>query len=213
MNGILDMYYRGYRSGIYTLPEAIRLFSRQEVFGEDLEGKGYDPKFVAALPRKDKVRGKIEALKPEVIKPSMHIRHSLPKDELVLEELSQAFQQELYNNSHKEDFLGLDALVLLTGSLEGDVQGALWYQILDEKGKGELYIRSLYVRSDFRGLSAGKSLVEFACEDFAENQGCLRVGVNSPDHRTSFYRNLGFHRVRSNRETEGCVYLVRKIEL
>ncbi len=76
-----------------------------------------------------------------------------------------------------------------------------------------MYIRSLFVRPEFRQFGAGKSLVEFACEEKAVNFVCPKVTVNSPDHRTSFYRNLGFRQVRSDREIEGNAYLVKKIEL
>lgn len=212
MDNILGLYYKGFRSKLYTLPEVLRVFHREGVYAEDLDGKGYDPKFLAALPSREK--REISPLKKEVsLQPSKFIRHAVLADEPVLEELSDAFQRELYNKRDKEDFLGLDAFVLLSPSSEGKMQGALWYQGFEDVIKGaEFYIRSLYVRPEFRQFGAGKSLVQFACEQ-AEEQGYPRISVNSPDHRTSFYRSLGFRRQGSDRETEGCVYLVKKIEL
>jgi len=212
VNPILDMYYRGYTSHLYTLPEVLEVFSRAGVYAEDLVDSNYDPEFLTALPKKEK-KEIIRKRRESPIRPSTYLRPSTIADEPILEELSIAFQQELYGNPDKEHFLSLDALVLLSPLSEGKIQGALWYQTFDEGMKGaELYIRSLFVRPEFRSFGAGKSLVEFACEK-AEELAFPKVSVNSPDNRTSFYRSLDFRRKRSERETEGCVYLVKNIDL
>ncbi len=100
MNIILDLYYSGYRSHLYTLAEVLKVFKREGVFAEDLTDKGYDPKFVATIPSKNNTE-RLSFKKDPPLKYPMHIRDSTSEDESVLEELSDAFQLELYNQTCK----------------------------------------------------------------------------------------------------------------
>ena len=138
MSDILDTMYEGYCEQVYTLSETLAAFAQRKVFAEDCEGK-YDSAFLRFLPRRS---GKTLPFRQKMLnKPSVYVRPSSQKDRVSLESFSVQFQEELYDDEEKEDFLDLDSLVLVQSLEEESLQGALWWEILGERN--ELHKKTL----------------------------------------------------------------------
>ncbi len=210
MSDILDTMYEGYCEQVYTLSETLAAFAQRKVFAEDCEGK-YDSAFLRFLPRRS---GKTLPFRQKMLnKPSVYVRPSSQKDRVSLESFSVQFQEELYDDEEKEDFLDLDSLVLVQSLEEESLQGALWWEILGERNGDTFYVRSLFVCPEFRKQGGGKKLLDSVSEEHASALGCRFIGLDAPDHVIPFYQRLGFRRVGQEQKTEGMFYLTKKVEL
>ena len=104
-----------------------------------------------------------------------------------------------YTNKELEAIINCDATPVFLYEEDGVVLGHAFCQIKSHisnniKSYKSLYIDDLCVKSNARGKSIGKKLVEYV-KDFAKSIGCYEVTLNvweGNDNAKSFYDKMGF---------------------
>ncbi|MBI5797748.1 GNAT family N-acetyltransferase [Candidatus Woesearchaeota archaeon] len=200
----------GYKAGIYTLPEAVRLLRDEEFAADTLRKAGFDPRFVGIYEGKKLSSGK---KREDISFTHALVRDSRDVDKVLLKEYAEAFQRELFGEE-KEHFLSLPSLVLEAPlGFSAPFAGALWYEFPEEDLE-QFYVRSLYVHLDARKFGAGRKLIESVVEEFAPGYGCTTIGLDAPEQVVLFYRKLGFRQASRSLlgfRTQGQQYLVKII--
>lgn len=199
----------GYKAGIYTLPETMRLLRDEEFASEAVKKAGFDSRFVGIY---DGKLGSGKIKRNRVSFALAHVRDSLGADKTILQEYAKAFQNELFGEE-KESFLSLPSIVVESPlGFSVPLAGALWYEFPEEDLE-QFYIRTLYVHSGARKFGVGRRLLEAVTEEFAPGYGCRTVSLDAPEDVVAFYKKSGFRSVpgKLHYQTEGKQYLVKRL--
>ncbi|MDP3728480.1 MAG: GNAT family N-acetyltransferase [bacterium] len=213
---LFERYYSGYKGGIYTIREVALAFQGQNISTEELEGRNYDPTFLAIINFQATEKTFIPAKRRNIDSIGL-VRLASKKDASVIEELFYNFEKELYGkvkDSAPDNVLVLehspeDLSQLGVSVFEPGIAGALWYQI---NSQDQFFVHSLYVKPELRKFHCGKRLMEEVLNEYAESFGCRSVALRSPEEVVPFYKKLGFsYDPKRKNEAGTCRSLIKRL--
>src|SRR3989339_266434 len=187
----IDVFYKGFQRGEYSVQDIARAFSHQPINPEELEGKNYDSTFLSI-----------------VLKRSMQVSFCSPKPKISLTGVVRFAQKDekdvLVLEHFEEDLRSLELSVFPVG-----ISGALWYQIHD---RDVFFVHSLYVRPEMRSFHCGRKLLEETMNEYATDFGCRSIALRSPEEVVPFYKKLGFsYDPKKKNEAGTCRSLFKRI--
>ncbi|HIH15114.1 MAG: hypothetical protein QT08_C0011G0009 [archaeon GW2011_AR17] len=211
----IDVFYKGFQRGEYSVQDIARAFSHQPINPEELEGKNYDSTFLSIVLKRS-MQVSFCSPKPKISLTGV-VRFAQKDEKDVVENLFDAFQRELYGkvqDTPPEDVLVLEHFEEDLRSLElsvfpAGISGALWYQIHD---RDVFFVHSLYVRPEMRSFHCGRKLLEETMNEYATDFGCRSIALRSPEEVVPFYKKLGFsYDPKKKNEAGTCRSLFKRI--